>query len=175
MKTWSINREIKKNGVNLGQPGMSLSGLLIRDGTLYFATLLCLNIASLVVDTTPQVNVNPVAAFIDTFTAILLSRLILNLRSFDTTNTTHDIGQHPAGTSNTREHMSSVQFASVLFDNIGASVSTSTSTRREDEDLEEMESTSQGEGTALTLVDVVKSPLAFGMEDDIRRIARARA
>ncbi|GJE96193.1 hypothetical protein PsYK624_123860 [Phanerochaete sordida] len=52
--------------------------MLIRDGSVYFLTVLTMNVAQLVVvETTRQTYLTP---FICTLTAILMSRMFLNLR-----------------------------------------------------------------------------------------------
>jgi len=75
--------------MNGGQSKISLTGLLMRDGTLYFAALLCFNTVVLALNNTPEVQFSPSGAFIDAFTGLLLCRFILNLRSFDLVDELH--------------------------------------------------------------------------------------
>lgn len=132
---------------------MSVAELLIRDGTVYFGVLCCLNIAALILDTTPQVAFNPTSSFIDSFTAILLCRLILNLRSYqvvDDPNATAKVNQ-----------MTSVRFANSLFDNIGASISLG-SPAGEDESF-----VSEHKRVNATIEEVVRDPLGVGLGHDL--------
>jgi len=154
IKTWSIHRDLKLANINSGKLNVSLSGLLLRDGTIYFAVLLCINISCLVLDTTPKVVLNPVSSFIDSIVAILLCRLILNLRSFDMDNTS-------ISTTKTR-HVTSIQFAHAVLDNIGASVYTGGS-----DNLESMCSTRYGDRKDATLEKIVNDPLVIGLVEDI--------
>ncbi|THG98181.1 hypothetical protein EW026_g3951 [Hermanssonia centrifuga] len=55
-----------------------LSALLLRDGTVYFATLLSLNIVQVLIRTVDSSD--PVSQLIETLTPILISRFLLNLR-----------------------------------------------------------------------------------------------
>jgi len=154
IKTWSIHRVTKSTNIGTGQSTASLSGLLLRDGTVYFATLLCLNITALVLDTTPQVLVNPVSLVRDSFTAILLCRLILNLRSFNADKTslaTINAGQ-----------LTSVRFANAILDNIGASISLG-----EYGDSTDSESYSCDQNK-VTWDEIISNPLAIGLKDDVR-------
>jgi len=147
-KTWATRQGLRTMNVSIGGPRVSLSELLMRDGTIYFAALLCLNIMALILDTTPQVVFNPTSLFIDSFTAILLCRLILNLRSFNLTDgSTHH--------GNNIRQIASVKFA----DNIGASVSV----HGPDEDYEQ----GPGRDMDVTLDDVAANPLVIGLEDDL--------
>jgi len=155
VKTYSIRRGLTSRAVDMGQPVVSLSGLLIRDGTLYFIVLLCLSIAALVLITTPSVIFNPTSPFIDSFTAVLLGRLILNLRSFDLPNG-YD------ATANTPQ-VSSVRFADAVLDNIGASVATDVG-----RDFEDSETSGPGLVEA-TLDRIIQDPLAVAIEQEIRQ------
>jgi len=58
MKTWSIHRGLKSANitVDVGRSRISLPELLIRDGTLYFGALFCLNVIDLALDVTPEVH-----------------------------------------------------------------------------------------------------------------------
>ncbi|KIP01281.1 hypothetical protein PHLGIDRAFT_17304 [Phlebiopsis gigantea 11061_1 CR5-6] len=57
---------------------MSIAGIMMRDGTIYFLIMLILNITQLVV-----VRSYCISQFIYTLTPILISRFMLNLRSLD--------------------------------------------------------------------------------------------
>ncbi|THG93780.1 hypothetical protein EW026_g7554 [Hermanssonia centrifuga] len=54
--------------------------MLLRDGTVYFAILLIMNIAQVVLDTPSFQNFNFVETVIETMQPILISRFLLNLR-----------------------------------------------------------------------------------------------
>jgi len=161
IKTWSIHRVIKSTSNDAGHSNMYLSRLLMRDGTIYFVVLLGLDISALVLDTTPNVIVNPIPSFINSFTAILLCRLILNLRSFNTDSSS-------VATTNARQ-MSSVRFANAVLDNIGASISLG-----EHGDPRNLDNSGHG-GANATWDEVVSNPLAIGLEEDIRRKKRDEA
>ncbi|TCD60743.1 hypothetical protein EIP91_009611 [Steccherinum ochraceum] len=76
--TWVKTFGLRRVAARLHLRG-SLSSILLRDGTVYFAIILALNAVQLA---TEESNViwNPVPIFIDVFTTILISRFILNLR-----------------------------------------------------------------------------------------------
>jgi len=139
--------------MNGGQSKISLTGLLMRDGTLYFAALLCFNIVVLALNNTPEVQFSPSGAFIDAFTGLLLCRFILNLRSFDLVDELHPIF--------TNRQFTSVRFAHGpgVLDNIGASVTV--------DDYTDLAESFQ---LAATLGEVVANPLAIGLEADMRCI-----
>ncbi|KAI0078644.1 hypothetical protein K474DRAFT_1706364 [Panus rudis PR-1116 ss-1] len=77
--TWIKTIGIKRVASSVNMKA-SLSTLLLRDGTIYFGTLLALHIAHFV---TLETNViwNPLPIFIDAITTILITRFILNLRT----------------------------------------------------------------------------------------------
>jgi len=158
IKMWSIHRIVKSTNINVGKSSVSLSGLLLRDGTVYFIALLLLNISCLILDTTPQEFMNPIPFLTDSLTAILLCRLILNLRSFNMDN-------ESIVNTNARP-VSSVRFANAVLDNIGAPISFDES---DVEGSTDYESSGSGEVSA-TWSEVVSNPLAIGLEDDIRRM-----
>ncbi|KAI0821839.1 hypothetical protein BC628DRAFT_1422262 [Trametes gibbosa] len=76
--TWVKTYEIKKLASGLHSEA-TFSSLLLRDGTLYFGTMLMLNVVDLAV-LQSDVLFNPLPIFIDVFTCILISRFMLNLR-----------------------------------------------------------------------------------------------
>lgn len=128
IKTWYTRRELKavmQDDFGHSQP--SISDLILRDGTLYFATLLALNIAVLVLDISLISGSNPAGTFIDTLTSILLCRLILNLRSFNHSEVLYSmpaLSINPVlipGAIPNRSWSSS--FVESALDNIGASLS----------------------------------------------------
>jgi len=139
----------------MGKSQISLSEVLLRDGALYFFALFCLNLACLIIDTTAEVGLNPIFVFIDSFSAILLCRLTLNLRMYTLADELH-----PTIAS---KRMSSVVFAHTFLDNIGASVSA-------DEHYQNVEDSHDLKDlTTSTSNEVDNSPLATGLEHDIRR------
>ncbi|GJE94697.1 hypothetical protein PsYK624_108680 [Phanerochaete sordida] len=77
MKTLSQVRAARRlRGVTV-----SLSSCIARDGTIYFAALVALNIARLIVSGAPiQVDLSPVTPFLETLPQILINRFIINLR-----------------------------------------------------------------------------------------------
>lgn len=77
--TWIKTRSIYK-AVRRVKVGTGLSELLIRDGTLYFGSLLLFNVVDLIVNHTAA-NFNPVNYFNDVVNCILISRFMLNLRA----------------------------------------------------------------------------------------------
>lgn len=156
IRTWNIHQGLSGRDINTKNTNISFSGLLIRDRTIYFPALLCLNITSLILDTTPQVLLNPMGVLIDSFTAILLCHLILNLRLFNTEGAL-------SGTTNTRQ-VTSVRFAAVILDNIGASVSFG-----EHGDSRSLDSLDHVP-VSTTLNEVTQNPLAIGLEQDICRM-----
>lgn len=154
MKTWSIHQVMKSTRIDAGQPKVSLSGLLIRDGTIYFVVLLCLNICMLVLTTIPQAFIfDPFS--MDSITAILLCRLILNLRSYDT--------EYVSSIALSAKQMSSVHFANAVLGNIGASVPTSD---RDDPDALEHDTTYWQGNTESD--GVVNDPLDMGVRGQAR-------
>lgn len=156
VKTWSIHRIIKATKMNAGQSNVSLSELLLRDGTAYFVAILCLNIPALVIDVIPsEVIFSPTTYFIDSFTAILLCRLMLNLRSFTM--------EDASITVPTLRHMTSVRFANVVLGNIGASVSVG----EHDDDFDSDYCTRYSQ-VETTMEEAVNDPLAIGLEGNIR-------
>ncbi|OBZ67914.1 hypothetical protein A0H81_12146 [Grifola frondosa] len=111
--TWAKTFGIKRAAMSLHIKA-TLSTLLLRDGTLYFAILLLLNVVDLVV-LQSDVIFNPLPIFIDVFTCILISRFMLNLREvFYSDDPLHD---HSASLVS---RFSNVNFASNVIGNLGA-------------------------------------------------------
>ncbi|KAJ2972979.1 hypothetical protein NUW54_g12156 [Trametes sanguinea] len=114
--TWIKTYEIKKLTRGL-RTNATFSTLILRDGTLYFGTLLALNVADLIVLRT-IVLFDPLPVFIDVFTCILISRFMLNLREVA------EIGSgNPSSTFRTSEplsRMSTVHFAAYLVGDLGS-------------------------------------------------------
>ncbi|KAI0669609.1 hypothetical protein C8Q78DRAFT_977205, partial [Trametes maxima] len=75
--TWHSTYAIRR-AAHDGQLRMSLTKAILKDGTLYFACLLILNVANIIVNAVP--NSSAVSAFQDPITSILVSRFLLNLR-----------------------------------------------------------------------------------------------
>jgi len=147
IKTWSIRQTMKAaDGAHV-----SLSELLIRDGTLYYIVIQCLTITALALEMTPYLVWNMPAQAAPSVTAILISRLILNLRSYN----------RDAESENNRR-LSSVNFANVFLGNIGASVSVD---GQNDSDSDaEYNSNRQVNST---VDEIVNNPLAIGLRADI--------
>jgi len=162
IKTWSIRQQLKQTVIHEGQSGISLSGLILRDGAWYFAALLGLNIAVLVFAVSPSVFIDNFASeFVDSLTSMLLCRLVLNLRSFNLVD--EAMAAMPIQDIN---HIRSLRIANTALDNIGASL---TGVSHNDRD--------EGEETAgnlvnTTLEDAMRNPLAVGLEEDLRRTER---
>ncbi|THH00541.1 hypothetical protein EW026_g2018 [Hermanssonia centrifuga] len=79
MKTYRNSREFLRMNM-----GVSLSILLLRDGTIYFVVLLVMNIAQICVENVPRLQVlSPVITFVNNLTPILTSRFLINLRQVD--------------------------------------------------------------------------------------------
>ncbi|KAI0641385.1 hypothetical protein C8Q79DRAFT_1014332 [Trametes meyenii] len=76
--TWVKTYGIRKLATVL-RSETSISALLLRDGTLYFSTMLLLNVLDLII-LQSDVIFDPLPIFIDVFTCILISRFMLNLR-----------------------------------------------------------------------------------------------
>ncbi|KAJ3488298.1 hypothetical protein NLI96_g2959 [Meripilus lineatus] len=74
----NITLEVRRVATHKGVRS-DLTTLLNRDGTLYFGTLLVLNITVVVLDD-QHVNVNPAMILCNALTSILISRFILNLQ-----------------------------------------------------------------------------------------------
>ncbi|KAJ3476720.1 hypothetical protein NLI96_g10968 [Meripilus lineatus] len=93
---------------------ITLTTLLIRDGTIYFFFLLVLNIVSLVFDTIPSSRVlnfggSVITNLVAAVSSILISRFILDLR-----------GIYASGNQESDKAMSSVKFAARITGNLGA-------------------------------------------------------
>jgi len=126
MKTWSIHRSLPGINTDGERSNPSLSRLVLRDGTVYFVVLLGVNITAIVFSLTPKFfSFNIVGIFVRPIRAMLLCRLILNLRSYNTAGTT-------TYTADGRQ-ISSVRFATALG-NIGAPLSMGSSEDWEDGD-----------------------------------------
>jgi len=89
------------------------------------------------------------------FSAILLCRLILNLRSFNT--------GHASNPSSNARQLVSVRFANAVLDNIGASVRDTLSGHGDPSNLEALQADT-------TWDRLVSNPLAIGLEEEIRQL-----
>ncbi|KAI0659907.1 hypothetical protein C8Q70DRAFT_1053716 [Cubamyces menziesii] len=76
--TWIKTYQMKKEASVLGS-GAAFSSLILRDGTLYFGTMLVLNVVHLIVLQSTD-TLDPLPIFVDVFTSILISRFMINLR-----------------------------------------------------------------------------------------------
>ncbi|KAH9929222.1 uncharacterized protein B0H18DRAFT_998295 [Fomitopsis serialis] len=104
LATWKVTGGVRKlaRGVDID---ISMTRLLLRDGTLYFLALLLMNFLVLALNVSPiSFAGSNVAMLSDVATTILLSRLFLNLR---------EAALAPSMTSST-SHVSDLHFSQVL-------------------------------------------------------------
>ncbi|KIP04339.1 hypothetical protein PHLGIDRAFT_200681 [Phlebiopsis gigantea 11061_1 CR5-6] len=87
-KHWNATRR-------LGMP-ISITTLLLRDGSLYFGTLFSLSILQIVFMTNPIPFITP---FVDVMPSIIINRFFLNLRSFDDQSNDPTCGWNERGLS----------------------------------------------------------------------------
>ncbi|KAI0647643.1 hypothetical protein C8Q79DRAFT_1009712 [Trametes meyenii] len=73
----------------------SLSGMVLRDGSVYFTVLLTLNVLHIVLDLTTEYNF-VLSAFEEPVTSIIIARLMINLREADRSVYTTDAGDLPS-------------------------------------------------------------------------------
>ncbi|OSD02256.1 hypothetical protein PYCCODRAFT_1425384 [Trametes coccinea BRFM310] len=84
--TWWKTYRLKK-AADAARIKTSIVNLLLRDGTIYFATMLVLNVLHILINFVEQVSF--MGDIADVLTSILVSRFIMNLRDLDA----KDIGQ----------------------------------------------------------------------------------
>ncbi|GBE84072.1 hypothetical protein SCP_0600500 [Sparassis crispa] len=115
MVTWMKTYEIKRyaNSAHVEAP---LATLLLRDGTLYFMLLLMLNLSLMLSNYYGVYEYLPY--FIDLFMCIIVSRFLLNLRETD--NVQNHVASNPSFVCT---HARSLQLASRIVGNMGASLS----------------------------------------------------
>ncbi|KAH9850483.1 hypothetical protein C2E23DRAFT_887374 [Lenzites betulinus] len=89
--TWWKTYRIKK-AADAAQMRTSIVDLILRDGTIYFATMLLLNVLHIVINFVETVSF--MGDIANTLTSILISRFIMNLRDIDG----KDTGQNSAWT-----------------------------------------------------------------------------
>ncbi|KAJ3552359.1 hypothetical protein NM688_g4189 [Phlebia brevispora] len=81
--TWAKTYKTKREAASLNMH-LPLSTLLLRDGTVYFVTLLSMNILQILVESVPALVIIAYSNdFWNIITGILVSRFILNLRQLD--------------------------------------------------------------------------------------------
>jgi len=109
--TWRVTWAVRSENVDCA--GFTLTTLLLRDGTVYFAVLLTLNLLQTILWAT-QVFLN-VSIIAEIITSILISRFFLNLRAEHYAST---------GTATDRDSMSmsDLTFQSRILGNIGATL-----------------------------------------------------
>lgn len=73
IKTYRLSKQTRSLGMSMG-----VSAMLMRDGTIYFITLLVVNVCHLIIYETKGLPY--ISIFIPTVTAVLISRFLLNLR-----------------------------------------------------------------------------------------------
>ncbi|CDO71052.1 hypothetical protein BN946_scf184844.g56 [Trametes cinnabarina] len=113
--TWMKTYEIQKLASGL-RSNATFSTLILRDGTLYFGTMLALNVADLIV-LRSNVLFDPLPVFIDVFTCILISRFMLNLRQVSERGTGN---LSTALSTDAMSPGSTVHFASNLVGDLGS-------------------------------------------------------
>ncbi|KAI9068729.1 hypothetical protein FKP32DRAFT_1671971 [Trametes sanguinea] len=86
--TWWKTYRLKK-AADAARVKTSIVDLLLRDGTIYFATMLVLNVLHILINFVEQVSF--MGDIADVLTSILVSRFIMNLRDLDA----KDTGQAP--------------------------------------------------------------------------------
>jgi len=92
----------------------SIVKLVFRDGTIYFVSLLILNVANILATQYKLFGSTPLPAFNDVITSITISRFLLNLREvYDAPFDKYDSSESFAASSG-------VQFANIPVGNIGA-------------------------------------------------------
>ncbi|KAH9949955.1 hypothetical protein B0H21DRAFT_819653 [Amylocystis lapponica] len=150
--TWAKTYGIKRIASQLHVKA-TLTTMLLRDGTVYFATLLVLNFVSLIVLKTSVVEINPVPKFVDAFTCILISRFILKLREVFLTDADDTLRTQFS------TERSAPQFASRFLGNLGAPLEHGTT----------FVTDNTGTNTvcnSVAFVELSKDPLAAGLFSD---------
>ncbi|KAH8105324.1 hypothetical protein BXZ70DRAFT_1004834 [Cristinia sonorae] len=116
LMTWFSTRDIRKAAARAHYRA-GLSMLLLRDGTLYFATLLIFNALHIILSIT--ISFQELAEFVDVLGAILISRFLLNLRQVCVLNS-HPVSRHGLNSALTSSRFSNIRFAaSMSLGNIG--------------------------------------------------------
>ncbi|RPD56564.1 hypothetical protein L226DRAFT_455382 [Lentinus tigrinus ALCF2SS1-7] len=108
--TWWTTYKIKKTAV-LNNVKTSLVDLLLRDGSVYFCTMLVFNVLHIVVNFAEEVSF--MGDIADVITSILVSRFIINLRDLDSRDLLEQ--SHSGSTAG-----GTVVFASNLIESMGA-------------------------------------------------------
>lgn len=148
--TWLKTAEIQRSFTGANRKG-NLVALIQRDGTLYFVTILILNVLNLVAIKFQAFGSLP--AITEVLTSILISRFILNLRGIFLSP-----GGSNATTSTLRmSQMSSLHFASGIAGNLGAPLGDPADA----EDRIDDSSTARGE-----VAYVSDDPLAAGLHPE---------
>lgn len=126
LKTYMIRRKMKFSKNKAKTP---LITLLYRDGTVYFGSLLLLNVLALVAEYIVEQLENPIPYFIDVLTAILISRFMLRLRSFkvisDPSSSSHhkDPSHYHSTSTSSTSTTPSAGVLSTIIGNFGAPLS----------------------------------------------------
>ncbi|KAI0641610.1 hypothetical protein C8Q79DRAFT_1014055 [Trametes meyenii] len=131
-KTYRVRKMAEGGGVRT-----PLLDLLLRDGTIYFGTMLLLNVLHILITFVQEVSVMGDVA--DVLTAILVSRFILNLREYSGKGIAARNRSHPHDTqvasvsANASGARSTLVFASRIVGSLGESLGHSASGESEAE------------------------------------------
>ncbi|PCH34968.1 hypothetical protein WOLCODRAFT_155612 [Wolfiporia cocos MD-104 SS10] len=149
--TWIKTAEIARAFTRAEKPTGHLVTLILRDGTLYFVTMLILNVINLVVIEFQDFGSLP--ALTEVLTSILISRFLLNLRGVYLAQG-ESRSYDESSLQSTR--MSSLQFADDIVGNLGAPLS------EDDHDEQYDEATGEDEENSY----ISDNPLIFGLHPE---------
>ncbi|KAL4248426.1 hypothetical protein ABKN59_008114 [Abortiporus biennis] len=138
-KTYTIWQESKRVGLRA-----PITTLLLRDGTIYFGLMMVMNVAAVALDVVRSPGNNEATAYFSSFSAILVSRMMLNLRGGTSSAQKCDIN-----------HITSLEpedKTTVIFGHIGMPVSYSSMNS-----LTSIELAERG--------NIVQNPLSVGLFD----------
>ncbi|KAL1943055.1 hypothetical protein VTO73DRAFT_4726 [Trametes versicolor] len=127
--TWANTYRLRKASHDARVDG-SFSGLLLRDGTIYFAVLIAMNVVHMTLNTVKPNNIVQQASYVtileNPITSILISRFILNLRAVDhrgveggDASDTLLSSPHPRGAASTMRFVSVESTLEVLGASLG--------------------------------------------------------
>ncbi|KAH8082846.1 hypothetical protein BXZ70DRAFT_1012254 [Cristinia sonorae] len=147
--TWVKTYRIQKTSIRLGLRA-PLSMLLLRDGTVYFAAILFMQIFAIVSSEVGSsfVLFDVWTYFVQVFNVIFLCRFMLNLRGIYLSDT--------EDTEITTRPMSDVNFAATIVGNMGAPLEPLTF-------ISHARTTTQDESEDSDLVEVSRNPIMVGL------------
>ncbi|KAL4248423.1 hypothetical protein ABKN59_008111 [Abortiporus biennis] len=160
LATWAKTYTIWKESRSIGFHA-PITTLLLRDGTVYFGFMVMINIIAVVLNVIHSPDSNEATTYFTSFSSILISRMMLNLREGTSTSSSAMMNQFNRTSlilvsNGSPPALAQDDVTTIIFGHIGMPISY---TRHESDS----ESTSDGDMELIDREQIVGNPLSMGL------------